>query len=160
MIKSDPHWVFFTAAKVFLVNKGRILFIRESREYRDGSNRGVYDIPGGRLKTNESILAGLSREVREETGLSMAKDTIWPLAEKMWEVPKGAEIWRIHAHFFVAEVATDYVTLSKDHDDYVWMRPEKALHDLTLMKNHNELIDKMMGAFGHLFTANTQQVSS
>lgn len=47
------------------VNDGKLLVIRKGR----GPYAGRFDLPGGRLEENESLLEGLVREFMEETGL-------------------------------------------------------------------------------------------
>ncbi|MGN7761562.1 NUDIX hydrolase [Paenibacillus sp. 22594] len=47
------------------VNDGKLLVIRKGR----GPYTGRFDLPGGRLEENESLLEGLVREFMEETGL-------------------------------------------------------------------------------------------
>ncbi|MRN53605.1 NUDIX hydrolase [Paenibacillus monticola] len=47
------------AGKMLVIHKGK------------GPYTGRYDLPGGRLEDNESLLKGLEREFMEETGLSV-----------------------------------------------------------------------------------------
>lgn len=97
----------FTAAKAFIVYGGRILYLREAGSYIDGSQVGRYDISGGRLNPGEDVMDGLKREVMEETGLTLAE--VFPFKEIDWRVDKGAEVWHIHAHFFVAVPSEPHV---------------------------------------------------
>ncbi|MFD1905418.1 NUDIX hydrolase [Paenibacillus rhizoplanae] len=46
---------------------GRLLVIQKGR----GPYSGRYDLPGGRLEANESLLDGLVREFMEETGFAV-----------------------------------------------------------------------------------------
>lgn len=61
MDSARKHWVSVAAA---IVDGDRVLAIRR----RDN---GKWEPPGGTLEPNEQILAGLRREVSEETGLEI-----------------------------------------------------------------------------------------
>ena len=49
-----------------------ILMVQEAEE----KIRGLYNIPAGKLDSNESIFAGAIREVKEETGYDVKLDSI------------------------------------------------------------------------------------
>ncbi len=53
--------------QVLIERDGRVLLGRR----RDDPGAGLWDIPGGFLHEGEDALAGLRREVREETGLEL-----------------------------------------------------------------------------------------
>ena len=92
-----------TVAKVVLIDKkGRILFLKRS-DYVD-KFAGEWDLPGGHLKSNESLIDGLKREVREETGLSV----------------KNVKLIEIQAnlHFFFANYDSMPIRISHEHTDY------------------------------------------
>ena len=61
----------FVATKAFIVHNGKILLVRESKKYGDGTQSGNYDVPGGRIKPGERFDESLAREIKEETGLSV-----------------------------------------------------------------------------------------
>jgi len=60
------------AMKAVIVNKnGEILILREAATYGEGTQRGRYHMPGGRVNVGESFEESLTREVREETNLEV-----------------------------------------------------------------------------------------
>ena len=61
----------FVATKAFISYNGKILILRESSQYVDGSNSGKYDIVGGRMQPGQRFDDSLRREVSEETGLTV-----------------------------------------------------------------------------------------
>ena len=61
----------FLATKAFIIYEGKVLILRESGSYQDGTNAGRYDLPGGRLNPGEKYDEALAREVLEETGLTI-----------------------------------------------------------------------------------------
>jgi 8-oxo-dGTP diphosphatase len=145
----------FTAAKAFIVYGGRILYLREAGSYIDGSQVGRYDISGGRLNPGEDVMDGLKREVMEETGLTLAE--VFPFKEIDWRVDKGAEVWHIHAHFFVAVPSEPHVRLSVDHDDFQWVTPDAAVRTLPIMENFVPMMGELAERFPHLFPNQVQQ---
>jgi len=53
-------------------NNNEILMVQEAEE----KIRGLYNIPAGKLDSNESIFDGAIREVKEETGYDVKLDSI------------------------------------------------------------------------------------
>jgi 8-oxo-dGTP pyrophosphatase MutT (NUDIX family) len=49
----------FVGAKGLLVNEGKILLLRESKEYIDGTKEGKRDVPGGKIEPEETVYEGL-----------------------------------------------------------------------------------------------------
>jgi len=60
----------FAQKAVVTDDSGRILLVRKSDE--DPNQPGRWELPGGRLKPSEDVVAHMIREVREETGLSVS----------------------------------------------------------------------------------------
>jgi 8-oxo-dGTP diphosphatase len=61
----------FIATKAFVVKGGKVLIVRESSKYDEGTNAAKFDVVGGRLKPGERFDENLRREVKEETGLDI-----------------------------------------------------------------------------------------
>nr|KKS48922.1 MAG: NUDIX hydrolase [Candidatus Giovannonibacteria bacterium GW2011_GWF2_42_19] len=59
------------AGKAVIVQDGKVLILRESDKYKEGTNKGRYDFPGGRVKSGENHEEALKREVREECSLEI-----------------------------------------------------------------------------------------
>lgn len=111
----------FVATKALILHQGKILILRESGSYQDGSNVGRYDVPGGRLKPGERFDEALRREVKEETGLDIAIGA--PVAVNEWRPVIRGEEWQIVGMFFLCESQIDTVRLSEDHDAFEWIDP-------------------------------------
>tara|TARA_R110002126_G_scaffold281470_1_gene429269 strand:- start:1051 stop:1449 length:399 start_codon:yes stop_codon:yes gene_type:complete len=92
-----------TVAKVVIVDdKNRVLLLKRSNYTEKFS--GQWDLPGGHLKSNESLSAGLEREVSEETGLTVSDF-------KLVEIDTNL-------HFFVSRYDSQPVKLSHEHTEY------------------------------------------
>jgi 8-oxo-dGTP diphosphatase len=112
-------WV---ATKAFLNYKGKILILRESKKYDDGTNAAKYDVVGGRVQPGQRFDESLLRKIKEETGLTAKIGRPFHVGE--WRPVVRGEQWQIVGTFFECEVNSDKVVLSVDHDDYKWIEPK------------------------------------
>lgn len=126
----------FVATKAVLKHNGKILLLRESQKYKDGTQTGRYDVPGGRINPYETLLDGLKREIFEETGLA-------PLTHHLFFkdnviVQRGDEEWHIERNYFACDADADTVILSDDHDVYLWIDPQDFA-SVTIIDNLHEV---------------------
>jgi 8-oxo-dGTP pyrophosphatase MutT (NUDIX family) len=113
------------AMKAVIVNpRGQILLLREARINADGTNKGGYDVPGGRLNIGEAFMDGLLREIDEETGLTVTVGQPFFVGE--WRPVIRGKLTQIIATFFVCHTDSDDVRLSEEHDDFVWVEPSET----------------------------------
>lgn len=127
----------FVATKAFIVHEGKVLIIRESGTYTDGTNSGKYDVVGGRVKPGEKFDESLKREVMEETGLIVTVEK--PVHVGEWRPVVREEQWQIIGIFFVCRAASSEVILSQDHAEYQWIDPKEYMN--------YPLIDNLKPAF-------------
>ena len=142
----------FTAAKGVLVHNGKVLFLRESGSYMDGSNIGKYDVSGGRLNPGEGWIDGINREVFEETGLTV--DTALPFFTGEWRVMRATEEWHIRAVFFAIPTDADQVILSIDHDHYMWVDPRDAAAQIPILPGYDAMLTALQARCPALFQHN------
>lgn len=109
----------FVATKAFVNFHGKILIVRESSAYIDGSNAGKFDIIGGRLEPGQHFQDSLLREVKEETGLQVEIGK--PFFVNEWRPVVRGEEWQIVGIFFECHASSNHVNLSKDHDEFRWI---------------------------------------
>ena len=78
---------------------------------------------GGKIEEGETAYAAAIRELQEETGLS---------AHRLWAVPYVNSFYEASHNrinmipVFAAEVSSDAVTLSAEHDNYEWLSYDEA----------------------------------
>jgi len=113
----------FVATKAFIKHDGKILILRESNKYEDGTNASKYDVPGGRLEPGQHFLESLKREIDEETGLSC--EIHEPFFVNEWRPVKDGETWQIVGIFFRCSSQSEAVRMSQDHDAYEWIDPRR-----------------------------------
>ena len=127
----------FVAMKGFITSRGKILIVRESSKYEDGTNSAKYDVPGGRVQPGQRFDKSLLREIKEETGLKVVVGK--PFFVNEWRPVVRGEQWQIVGVFFECISTSDKVILSQDHDAFEWIDP----HDF---EKHG-LIENLYPAF-------------
>lgn len=113
------------AMKGLVVNsKGEVLVVREADTYNITTNLGKYTLPGGRIEVGENHIDGLKREMLEEVGLDI--EPIRPVATGEWRPELMGVKTQIVAIFYLCKMINDEVTLSSEHDHYLWVDWHKA----------------------------------
>jgi 8-oxo-dGTP diphosphatase len=113
----------FVATKALIRHNGKVLLLKESTKYEEGTNAGKYDVVGGRLKPGEHFAESLLREIREETGLEVK--VIKPLSVDEWRPVVKGEQWQVVGITFLCEADIDNVILSEDHSEFIWIDPNE-----------------------------------
>lgn len=114
----------FVGAKGLVVYEKRVLLLRESTAYEDRSGAaGKWDMPGGRIKPDETTREGLVREIQEESGLNIAEvGPVLGLFDGFPEI-KGEKCHVVRV-YFLCRPENDEVCLSGDHDAFEWVDPK------------------------------------
>lgn len=129
----------FIATKALIEFEGRVLVIRESSEYEDGTNANKFDVVGGRLEVGEKFYEALVREAKEEAGLDIEVGDPFFVSE--WRPNVKGEDWQIVGIFFKCQTLSNQVSLSKDHDKYLWIDP-KEYKEVGVIENLFPVFDK------------------
>ena len=113
----------FVATKAFILHDGKILILRESQNYEEGTNLGKYDVPGGRVKPGQKFDESLQREIKEETGLEVMIGG--PFCVDEWRPNIDGIENKIIGIFFECFSFSNNVNLGRDHNRYEWINPEE-----------------------------------
>jgi len=124
----------FVATKAFILNKGKVLIIRESGKYRDGTHTGIFDLVGGRITPGQPFNKSLQREIREETSLRVKIGNPFFVSE--WRPVVRGQQWQIIGIFFLCKALNTKVKLSRDHDAYKWIDPKSFKKERMIVNLH------------------------
>lgn len=98
--------------------QGRVLLVQRRTD-------GNWELPGGRLSREESPVAGLRREIHQETGLSVSIVDI--LKANAWINRAGEDRFAVHYHCAPTD---ETIGLSDEHVDCAWVAPTEATQQL------------------------------
>jgi ADP-ribose pyrophosphatase YjhB (NUDIX family) len=112
-----------------VVQDGRVLLVRRGREPLKGS----WTLPGGLLEVGESLIAGVAREVGEETGLAVEPVELIELIDRIHR-----EGDRVRYHYVIADylcwVTGGALQAASDADAVRWVeRPEWNSHSALVL---------------------------
>lgn len=113
-------------AKVLVINSRNEVLIL-TRSSTDTHRPGKLDIPGGGIDLNEDPFSAAQRELSEETGIDISKESLQLLyMGTVFEESLNESVNRI---LFSCHVDSPNVTLSYEHSDFQWV-PFDTLADV------------------------------
>jgi ADP-ribose pyrophosphatase YjhB (NUDIX family) len=99
-----------------VVDRGRVLLVRRGRE----PMKGHWSLPGGMLELGEPLAAGVVREVKEETGLTVEPVELIELLDRIHRDGR-----RVRYHYVIADylcrVVGGELLAASDADDARWV---------------------------------------
>jgi 8-oxo-dGTP diphosphatase len=122
--------VLQVGVKAFIQNKeGKYLLLLRATPY-DPGKLCKWDIPGGRINTDEPILEALAREIKEETNLQMRGTPHFLFAQDIFHGDKHV------VRLTYTAKAAGKITLDKnEHTEFGWFtlsEIKKLYHDIYL----------------------------
>lgn len=109
-------------------NKGEILLLEVNPAKLHGDKKSYWDLPGGRVQKDHTVLDTLRREVEEETGVKEIHDTrqIGMVLSNI-RIPVGDDSVGLILSIYACNVPTDStITISDEHIGYDWFSPKQA----------------------------------
>ncbi len=109
----------YLAVSAAIIRDGKVFIVRRARK----PALNIYTLPGGAVETGETLTDAVTREVREETSL-----TIEPVAlAGHREVIVRDELGRVERHFVIMCFAARWLSgepiLNDELDDARWLLP-------------------------------------
>ena len=118
MYKLSKNTIFLVSQKALIWNGKKLLILKSSFD-------NLWELPGGLLDEKETMLSGLKREIKEETGLTAIigkpfHSTVFWHQSKFGLHGKKYDA-RIVAIAYGCQAKASKVTLSEEHTDYAWV---------------------------------------
>lgn len=102
---------------------------------------GIGDLPGGKVGAEESLEAAITREIKEETEISVSQ--LNKICDYRW-MHKDQEY---HEYLFCAFTTIQTITLNpKEHKSYLWV-PFNKLNESSLHPNIKKLLHLMQNIY-------------
>lgn len=103
------------------------------------TDNGLYCIPGGSLDFDETVIEGVKREVREETGVILREVSLFMIqsGNKMQLSYPNGDVTDYMDLCFIARVDSKDIDLNKEHDDESSLI---AFYDLDKLPKEEELL--------------------
>ena len=109
----------FLAVSAAIVRDGKVLVVRRARN----PALSLYTLPGGAVETGETLLQAVTREVREETALTIEPVGLAGHREAIVRDAQG----RVERHFIILCFAARWLAgepaLNEELDDARWLDP-------------------------------------
>ena len=135
----------FLAVSAAIVHNGKVLIVRRDRP----PAKGVYTLPGGLVEAGETLIEAVTREVREETALTIAPVALAGEREVITRDTQG----RVERHFVILCLAARWVSgevkLNEELDDARWVLPS----EISALRTTDGLAEIAVAAFARLAEA-------
>lgn len=109
------------AVSAAIIRDGRVFIARRAR----GPALGVWTMPGGMVEAGETLAGALTREIMEETSMTIDPVALAGHREVMVRDEEG----RVQRHFVILCFASRWVSgepaLNDELDDSQWIRPSE-----------------------------------
>jgi 8-oxo-dGTP diphosphatase len=100
---------------------------------------GEWSIPGGRLETGETLRAGIIREVREETGLTVEPAELLGVYDRLLRDEGGRILYHYVLIDFLCQRLAGELQAGGDADDARWFSQEE-IGKISLLEDTAEVI--------------------
>ena len=127
-------------AACFITVAQNVLFMKRQPHKSEGN---LWGIPGGKCKKDETAHQAVIREVSEETGINLTKESLKYFREVYIRYPEVDFTYHMFAYnleSYPAEIRID----SAEHTEYRWITLQEALK-LPLIRGEDECIHLVYG---------------
>jgi len=99
-------------------SKDEYLFMRRSTILATDVSEPSWDIPGGRIESDEYLPEALKREIQEEVGYEIQSTPMLIAAQDIFVPAKELHVVRLT---YALKEDVDNIALSDEHEEYVWV---------------------------------------
>ncbi|MBR9704159.1 NUDIX hydrolase [Candidatus Pacearchaeota archaeon] len=126
----------FSAVGCFIENNKEFPFLKRVPTSRVEPN--TYGHPAGKIDPGEDPLQAILRETKEETGLILNPHRLGYIGELFVRYPKFDFTYHMYHTLLVNR--PNIIINPKEHTDFSWKTPKKAISDLDLMLDEEECL--------------------
>ncbi len=134
-VKPDDFNKKIDVVGCYLEFGNEILLLQRNPEKANGSKWGV---PAGKMDKGESVIETAIREIYEETGIRLIENNLKPV--KSVFLRDGSFDLEWHAFSVKFQEKPDVKIEDKEHQNFIWITPEKAISELDLIHDLPELL--------------------
>lgn len=109
-------------------SQGKILLLQVNPAKLKAEKQAYWDLPGGRIQKDETVISTLEREVKEETGLTgLEKPVEVGMVLSNIRIPLGdSSVGLILNIYSVQAPESATIAISDEHIAYDWFAPAEA----------------------------------
>jgi len=115
ILQAKKEGIIRYVAAAIIKRKDKILLLKRKKDDFMGE---IYELPSGKVDDNESLLEGLKREIKEETGLETL--SVVKHIDTFDYLSKSKKPTRQFNFLITVNQAKPVINLS-EHEDYVWV---------------------------------------
>ncbi len=134
----------FLAVSAAIIRDGKVLVVRRARK----PALNLYTLPGGAVETGETLFEAVTREVREETQLTIEPVALAGHREVIVRDAQDA----VERHFVILSFAARWIAgepvLNEELDDAKWLAPAE-LSGLRTTDGLAEIVASAFALIGH-----------
>ena len=129
----------FLAVSAAILRDGKVLVVRRARK----PALGVYTMPGGVVEAGETLTEAVTREVMEETAMTIAPDALAGHREAVIRDAEGRVEWHFVILCFASRWIAGEPVLNEELDDFRWVTLDE-LKALKTTEGLAEIVDAAM----------------
>lgn len=123
---------------ILIFNQNGEIFLGKWEKWKN-----TWTVPGGHVEWGEKLEEAVKREAKEETGLDITNIQFFNILEMIF--PKELhEPRHMISMEHTAETVSTEVTLNDEMQEYVWIKPEKAISELNLGTSTRTFIQRFI----------------
>ena len=104
-------------------NNGDILLLKRTSQFLlPADSEESWDIPGGRIESDESLRDALAREVKEEISIDLDGNPELLVAQDIFVQSRDLHVVRLT---YTHKQPVDSLTLSDEHSEYKWFSKDE-----------------------------------
>jgi len=135
----EKHFLGKVAAKALIAKGEEVLMVRDS-----GKDSAMWDLPGGKINVDESIEAGLRREIKEELGIDINVDSLI-CSEQVLHKGEGVKYLFITLRATLSNPNSSFDLQPEEIGEIKWF-DKNALNEIKMYENCTRALEIYWGS--------------